>query len=137
MKIEVGKIYLTRDGRKARVICIDRKNNERPVITLVDDFDKELIYTYTSTGKYYDEEEESEYDLVEEYSIWKDIKVDTPVYVKHLPKDTWKKRYFAKYENSTIYAWFDGTTSWTANSSVSYTEWKYAKLAREHDKPCS
>jgi len=36
MQLEVGKIYETRDGRLARVICVDRKFSENaPVIALI------------------------------------------------------------------------------------------------------
>lgn len=38
-------------------------------------------------------------------------------------------RYFAKYENGTVYCWDNGSTSITANGL--YTAWKYAKSYKE------
>lgn len=38
----------------------------------------------------------------------------------------WLKRYFAKYENGTVFAWSDGTTSWSSEGHT--TAWKLAKL---------
>ena len=49
-----GKPVCTRDGRKARIICFDAKDDkERYIIALVDSLDckKELAYTYDNSGK--------------------------------------------------------------------------------------
>lgn len=51
MKIELGKCYRTRDGRKARVICVDRKG-PTPVIALVDDGWIELSYAFHQCGDF-------------------------------------------------------------------------------------
>ena len=56
---------------------------------------------------------------------WNKVEVNTPILVRHNKKSTWKKRYFAKYENDKIYAWDNGATSWSAKS---ITDWQYAKL---------
>ena len=67
----------------------------------------------------YEEPKESEVD-------WSNVKVDTPILVRDSEDSRWIKRYFAKYENETIYAWDSGCTSWSA---YGLTEWAYAKLA--------
>ena len=67
----------------------------------------------------YKEPEEPEVD-------WNNVKVDTPILVRDYEGQEWARKYFAKYENKTIYAWDSGRTSWTGDG---VTEWKYAKLA--------
>ena len=66
----------------------------------------------------YKEPEEPEVD-------WNNVEVDTPILVRDYEGQEWANRYFAKYENETIYAWDSGRTSWTGDG---VTEWKYAKL---------
>lgn len=61
---------------------------------------------------------------------WNKVKVDTPILVRNSKDDNWEKRYFAKVENDEIYAWDDGTTSWSvANKEYCVTAWRYVKLA--------
>lgn len=67
----------------------------------------------------YEEPKEPEID-------WSKIPVDTPILVKAIDDDKWKKRYFAKYEGGVVYAWDGGKTSWNKDCVAS---WKYAKLA--------
>lgn len=66
----------------------------------------------------------------EEQSVdWSKVAVDTPILVRDHKENAWKKRYFAKYENGIVYAWDEGTTSWSACESNDITSWKMAKLA--------
>ena len=45
---------------------------------------------------------------------WSKVPIDTPIYVwDGNNKDSKKRRYFAKYKDKKIYAFMDGTTSWT------------------------
>lgn len=71
----------------------------------------------------YEEPKEPEID-------WSNVKVDTPILVRDYEGQEWARRYFAKYENKTIYAWDSGRTSWTGDG---VTEWKYAKLAESEE----
>lgn len=68
--------------------------------------------------------------LMEDYEEpkvdWSKVEVDTPILVRDYEGQEWARKYFAKYENKTIYAWDSGRTSWTGDG---VTEWKYAKLA--------
>ena len=49
---KAGKPVCTRDGRKARIICFDSKNDpQRPIVALVEHNDNELLYEYTIDGK--------------------------------------------------------------------------------------
>ena len=56
---------------------------------------------------------------------WNKVEVNTPILVRRSKKSTWKKRYFAKYENNKVYTWDNGATNWSAKS---ITDWQYAKL---------
>lgn len=75
--------------------------------------------------------------LLEEYKEpkepevdWSKVKIDTPILVRDYEGQEWARKYFAKYENETIYAWDSGRTSWTGDG---VTEWKYAKLAESEE----
>lgn len=61
---------------------------------------------------------------------WSKVEVDTPILVRDYEGQEWARKYFAKYENKTIYAWDSGRTSWTGDG---VTEWKYAKLAESEE----
>ena len=65
----------------------------------------------------------------EEYLDWSKVSVDTKILVSEDGKD-WCRRYFAKYEGGRVYAFMDGTTSFTSSSESSLS-WKYAKLYEE------
>lgn len=60
---------------------------------------------------------------------WSKVKVDTPILVS-FDGCNWVKKYFAKVQNNTVYAFDNGATSWSV-SNVEYcvTPWIYAKLA--------
>ena len=60
---------------------------------------------------------------------WGKVKVDTPIVVKMREKDPWIRRYFAKYENGKVYAWVNGTTSWSSCIFDEPSSWEYARLA--------
>jgi len=70
-------------------------------------------------------------DIAEYLGIvdWSKVAVDTPILVS-FDGCNWVKKYFAKVQNNTVYAFDNGATSWSV-SNVEYcvTRWKYAKLA--------
>lgn len=70
--------------------------------------------------------------LEEEYEEpevdWTEVLVDTPIYVRNSDKEEWIKAHFAKYEDGKVFAYYEGSTSWTSNYCMS---WKYAKLAED------
>lgn len=72
---------------------------------------------------------ESEY--IEPPVDWSKVAVDTPILVRVPDSKEWLPRHFAKYENGKVYAWWQGTTSWSANGEAS--EWEYAKLAENEE----
>lgn len=65
---------------------------------------------------------------------WGKVPVDTPVLVRNLGKLGWKHRYFAKYENGQVYAWCNGSTSWSKGCGDTGYAWEYAKLAEESEQ---
>lgn len=70
-------------------------------------------------------------DIAEYLGIvdWNKVKVDTPILVS-FDGCNWFKKYFAKVQNDTVYAFDDGATSWSViNKEYCVTRWKYAKLA--------
>ena len=74
--------------------------------------------------------------LMEDYEKsgvnWSKVKVDTPILVRDDECEEWERRYFAKFEDSTIYAWNDGCTSWTGEGQM--TIWNYVKLAESEEE---
>ena len=64
---------------------------------------------------------------------WSKVAVDTPILVRDSEKESWRKRYFAKYENGKVYTWLGGATSWSAERSSNVTVWKMAKLAESEE----
>jgi catechol 2,3-dioxygenase-like lactoylglutathione lyase family enzyme len=64
-KVKAGHPVQTRDGRKARVICWDLKNDRYSVVAIVCDNDEESVETYTESLKFrYDHENDPSWDLI-------------------------------------------------------------------------
>ena len=96
-----------------------------------------LDCAFDTHGKGYCNEEIEKWansEYVEPPVDWSKVAVDTPIFVRDSEKESWRKRHFAKYENGTVYAWGNGTTSWGAFSSDSLVNWKMAKLAESEEK---
>lgn len=65
-------------------------------------------------------------EYVEPPIDWSKVAVDTPILVRDSASLEWTKRYFAKYENGSVFAWHDGATSWSSDGYT--TAWVLAKL---------
>ena len=65
---------------------------------------------------------------------WSKVAVDTPILVRDSEGGRWLRRYFAKYEDNTVYAWKLGRTSWSTLRSDGINAWKMAKLAECEEK---
>lgn len=72
-------------------------------------------------------------EYVEPPVDWSKVAVDTPILVRDYEGGMWVRRYFAKYENNTVYAWENGVTSWSARMSNDIIDWKMAKLAESEE----
>ena len=70
------------------------------------------------------------YGEYEEVVNWDKVDVDTKILVSENGKD-WDKRYFAKYEYNSVYAWDYGATSYSGEHC---STWKYAKLYEEGEE---
>lgn len=84
---------------------------------------------FNTHGSYYcgdnaDKWANSEY--VEPPVDWSKVAVDTPILVRNSANLEWIKRYFAKYENGSVYAWSYGATSWSSEGRT--VAWGLAKL---------
>lgn len=64
-------------------------------------------------------------EYVEPSVDWSKVAVDTPILVRDSVNLEWTKRYFAKYENGSVYVWNNGATSWSGDGCA---PWKLAKL---------
>lgn len=76
-------------------------------------------------------EENQQIDIAEYLGIvdWSKVEVDTPIFVRNGIEDTWKCRYFAKYEDGKVYTWCGGRTSWSNVIAYKPVNWECAKLA--------
>lgn len=67
-KAKEGKPVCTRDGRKARIICFDRRDTDNHcIVALIEDKElpnKEGVRSYFDNGKYLSGDEESVHDLM-------------------------------------------------------------------------
>ena len=64
-------------------------------------------------------------ECIEQEIDWSKVAVNTPILVSN-NNVNWFRRHFAKYDEVLVYAWNDGNTSYTTDST---TYWKYAKLS--------
>jgi hypothetical protein len=114
-EIEMNKKYRTRDGRPARVICVDAKGAQ-PVIALVPHGDGESIIRTSLAAKFYPNKE-CELDLIE-VTPYDDFKIDEPVMVRchEDAANLWVKRYFAGVMSGQPSTWDFGATSWSADN---------------------
>ena len=114
MKIEVGKTYLARDGRKCRILAIDLKSDQPIVGALENSSDLEDVEVFCENGSYLTDRTSSA-DLVSMWSPWCDVKVDTKIRVRDIETLEWINRHFAGFDTKTgkVKAWEWGTTSFT------------------------
>lgn len=89
------------------------------------DFDK----SDSCKGSTYNFREWLNSEYIEPPVDWSNVAVDTPILVRDREKEAWRRRYFAKYENGIVYAWYEGTKSWSVHGAVDMVGWKMAKLA--------
>ncbi len=69
-------------------------------------------------------------EYIETEVDWSKVPVDTPILVRDSKNDKWIKRYFAKYEGGEVWAYMNGTTSWTNNGICC---WTFGKLATDDE----
>lgn len=61
---KANKPVQTRDGKKARIICFDKRNEQCPIVALVEDEDgREYARSYTNSGKWFGDDCSNKHDL--------------------------------------------------------------------------
>ena len=116
MKIEKGKFYKTRDGRKAECLTTELKGVGETLATLIDG----NLAVHYSNGKYYSDGD-SEYDLISE---WKDEPIipwdDYPTWMNWIAMDEGGKWYLFQVK-----------------PEINYNVWKalyeYARIPKKYE----
>ena len=78
-----GKPVCTRDGRKARIICFDLKNEEYPIVAAIGNDSSETLLCYTINGEIVRGNYKSDKDLMmlpEKKTGWINIKKDGGIF---------------------------------------------------------
>ena len=90
-----GKPVCTRDGRKARIICFDLKNEDNPIVAAIVNHSIENLFYYTKNGKLIDgiESDEDLMMLPEKKEGWVNVYKDGLLDTKSYPT---KKEAFDK-----------------------------------------
>jgi len=119
-----NKRYRLADGQRVRVICTDRKHDDYPLVTLVEDEGEEAIVTYTADGFYCASKVDHPMNL-NEVGEWSDFKIDEPVMVRDDLDLGWMRRYFAGVSKDGFPMTYPGgRTSWTIADKII---WKYCR----------
>jgi hypothetical protein len=136
LKLELGKAYVNRAGRRVRIICVD-KEGAFTVVGLEQPDDSRLgesVRTFWEDGTYGNGDGGSDWDLVAEYNLWRDVAVDTKVWVRDSPDRDWLPRHFAGVTPAGLVAVFPaGATSWSTDKGAPLTPWLYASLTGPED----
>lgn len=72
-------------------------------------------------------------EYVEPPVDWSKVAVDTPILVKDVKSGEWNRGYFAMYANGTVFTWYHGATSWSAEGELDIASWEFAKLAESEE----
>ena len=126
-------------GNKIIELAIDEgvlalKNGEPAPCAKIKCEDCDLHKSNSCKGSAYNFREWLNSEYVEPPVDWSKVAVDTPILVRDSEKESWRKRYFAKYYNGIVCAWKLGRTSWSTLRSDGINAWKMAKLAESEEK---
>lgn len=121
---KAGAPICTRDGRKARIICYDRKDIDYPIIALIDsESDGECITTCNLNGKYIGGTSNTQYDLFMAEEEHYDVNNFKP-FDKVLTRDTdvgiWRANIFSHLREDLNYKF--STTSCVYMQCIPYNE---------------
>lgn len=113
---------------------VDNNNKKWKVVKYNDKGDLtnecDLTSEWDFIANFYNLTELFELDFKKVYDVdWSKVEVDTKILVS-TDNIKWYRRYFAKYENGKVYAYPNGTTSFTYDCRE-VLPWKYAKLYEE------
>lgn len=74
MRLEEGKYYKTKEGRKVKCIAVSTQDDGKKYGALCESFDSSLLHIYTVDGRYY-HRKDSDFDIVAEWKEPKKYKV--------------------------------------------------------------
>jgi len=123
MSIELGKTYVTELNTKWRVASVTGLKGTE-VIVVNDDLGKIRCLDLQGQGP------GGVPVLVQEFDIWSEVAIDTPIWVKDHPAEEWIPRHFAKRSGGYVMAWSNGTTSHSAPTADPTTRWEMATLVK-------
>lgn len=131
LKLDENIEYRTRGGKKAIYIGY-KLGGCRPHLFIVkgecaDGGDFPIAVT--SEFKYIDDNHDYHLDIINYYTDWNAVEVDTKVFVRDSESDNWIPRYFSEYKNGKVYTFPDGATSFSSTSPGMRPYWHHAKLA--------
>lgn len=126
MKLDLGKTYVDRDGRRVRIICTDRVSADGvPVIGLIKFSDgHESICTYAEDGL-------SAVSIIRETTPWDNLQIDDLVFVwDNYPTTEDGLRHFSGlnvYGYPTTFN--NGANSATVTDKYGITTWEHCRKA--------
>lgn len=128
--IEMKKTYVTREGDTVRILAVDVKNENYPVIALItrkhpDGEEYEITEAFTKDGLYYSDDQNHRYDL-EEYNPASKLVFDQPLWVRSRVEDAWNRRHFARFDDKGVWCFTHGSSSHTVlDAKHDVTMWKF------------
>ncbi len=123
--ITMDKSYETRNGKKVRVLCLDR-SADLPVVVLLNN---QTVSFYSLKGTKRVDGSTDDLDLLP--IDYRKFSIDARVRVKTRHSEAWINRHFAGFDESgRPCAWIDGKTSWSADHSSEHcrTPWDFMEL---------
>lgn len=118
--------YVTRDGRKVVVVAVNLRG-ECPVLGYTAEDNWDNACTWRADGGVYGPPSEHPRDIVDRWSPWANLDIDTPVWVKDVLYGKWVPRHFAGVSQGKATCWAEGLTSHTTKNVVPWNELSLAK----------
>lgn len=118
--------YVTRDGRKVVVVAVNLRG-ECPVLGYIAEDNWDSACTWGADGRVYNPPSEHPRDIVDRWSPWANLDIDTPVWVKDVLDGEWVPRHFAGVSQGKATCWAEGLTSHTTKNVVPWNELSLAK----------
>ena len=121
--IELGKTYKDGLGRDVRIICVDSKNGEFPIVGLVSLEDgQEFTSSFQKDGRYAYTKSANDLILPEDFTKFA---IDEPVMVRDIDYQEWRQENFAGVDSyGRAIAWTKGT-KWASDGKTEH--WKQCR----------
>jgi hypothetical protein len=137
IKLEVGKVYLTRGGDKVTVHAVGLNLGSGYTVLATREYTRgapESIETYAANGNWLTEIHGlmKPNDIISEYNPWLAVPVDTKIRVRDHTEESWQPRHFARWDAvaNSVRAWDRGCTSYTIENAHdgATCNWRYAEV---------